>query len=338
VADQGAGRPVALSPGPPLAGLDPATYRRSPLHADDRIWTETNCYTDLWIELLHALGLEPLAVAAFTLSTDFEGTQWSFIKPPLEDLRSVYGIEVAEMNVWRPVLDHVEEELGLGRLLTVEVDAWHLPDTVGVSYRSEHTKTSIVPQMVDRADRVLRYFHGAGFHELRDADFDGVFAPSPLPPYVERIRVDRLVADVDAQLAAARRLTVAHLDRRPADNPVERLGRHLEAGTGWLGGAGVAGFHRFAFGTCRQWGATAEIAASYATWLGGHSDRHLERAAGRFFEVAIGAKSVQFTLARLARGRAVEVSALFPPLARAWKEAMADVERASSASLSEAGR
>ena len=39
-----------------LFGLDPATWTRPMLHAGDRVWTETNCYVDLWAELLPALG------------------------------------------------------------------------------------------------------------------------------------------------------------------------------------------------------------------------------------------------------------------------------------------
>src|SRR6185503_361581 len=36
--------------------LDPRTYERHPIHRDGRIWAETNCYVDIWIELMHALG------------------------------------------------------------------------------------------------------------------------------------------------------------------------------------------------------------------------------------------------------------------------------------------
>src|SRR5258708_23278407 len=43
-------------------GLDPAHYTRHDLHSPERIWTEKNCYVDIWIELVHALGLEPNAM------------------------------------------------------------------------------------------------------------------------------------------------------------------------------------------------------------------------------------------------------------------------------------
>ena len=93
---------------------------------------------------------------AFTLGTDFDGEQWTLFKFPLEDLRVLYGIEVDEMNVWRPVIDHVDDHLGQGHLLTVEVDAWYLPDTAGITYRLDHAKTGIVMQMLDRDEPAAR--------------------------------------------------------------------------------------------------------------------------------------------------------------------------------------
>ena len=111
--------PVSLLP------VTAASFVPDALHAADRDWTETNCYVDLWIEVLHALGLDAGAAGACTLSTRFEGDQWTFLKYPPEDLRALYGIEVSELNVWRPVLDHVVEHLALGNLLTVEVAGWY---------------------------------------------------------------------------------------------------------------------------------------------------------------------------------------------------------------------
>ena len=80
-----------------LLPIDAATYVPSPLHAEDRTWIETNCYVDVWLELLHALGLETGPALAFTLAVDFEGDQWQFFKFPAEDLQRLYGIEVAEI-------------------------------------------------------------------------------------------------------------------------------------------------------------------------------------------------------------------------------------------------
>ena len=48
-----------------LPALRAAGYVRHTLHADDRLWVEKNCYVDVVIELVHALGLEPLAAMGF---------------------------------------------------------------------------------------------------------------------------------------------------------------------------------------------------------------------------------------------------------------------------------
>ena len=71
-----------------LWNLDSSAYARHPLHCGDRAWPESNCYVDLWIELLHAAGAEPLAALACALAVDVEGDQWTFFKFPLGRPRS----------------------------------------------------------------------------------------------------------------------------------------------------------------------------------------------------------------------------------------------------------
>ena len=78
------------------------------------MWAQTNCYTDLWIEVLHSLGLDPVPALACAFSSRFDGTQWTFLKLKAEDIYALYGIEVAEMNVWRAPLIHVEDNLAVG--------------------------------------------------------------------------------------------------------------------------------------------------------------------------------------------------------------------------------
>jgi len=73
------------------ARLEPTQYVRHDLHSPERIWTEKNCYVDIWIELVHALGFEPNAMLAFTVAVDFEGDQWTFFKPPHDELRDLYA-------------------------------------------------------------------------------------------------------------------------------------------------------------------------------------------------------------------------------------------------------
>ena len=41
-----------------IAPLNPATYQRHLIHGEDRVWTETNCYVDVLVELLHGLDFQ----------------------------------------------------------------------------------------------------------------------------------------------------------------------------------------------------------------------------------------------------------------------------------------
>src|SRR5207253_8592962 len=84
--------------------LDPARYRRHAIHGENRVWAETNCYVDVWVELLHAWGFDPVAALSFTLAIDFEGDQWTFFKYPLGDLYQLYGLDVQELAIWRPLV------------------------------------------------------------------------------------------------------------------------------------------------------------------------------------------------------------------------------------------
>ena len=323
-----ADRPLARS----LFPLDAADFRPHPLHAGNRTWTETNCYVDVWIEVLHALGLEPLAASAFTLSAGFEGDQWTFFKFPPEDLRRVFGLEVAELNVWKPVLDHVLEQLDLGRLCTVEADSWFLPDTRGDSYHEVHVKSTVVPQMVDVEGRRLGYFHNAGYFELDGDDFDGVFQrgshadPTKLPPYVEVIRIDRLLDDDAGLVGRAVELAREHLARRAGDNPIAEMSAGLRRDLPWLAGEDLETFHLYAFGTCRQCGASNELAASFVDWLNEYDRPGTESAAEDLRAVAEGAKALQFALARVARGRRADLDSILSPMAERWERALSTLE------------
>src|SRR6185503_9227290 len=124
---------------------------------------------------LHAHGLDPLAVLPSTLAIDFEDDQWTFYKPPHVDLWELYGIDVQEMTVWRPLLEHAVTHLSAGKLISTEADAFFLPDTKGTDYRSQHTKTTIVLHKLDVAGQRLGYFHNAAYYELSGDDFVGLF-------------------------------------------------------------------------------------------------------------------------------------------------------------------
>ena len=148
---------------------------------------------DIWIELVHALGCEPLAMLPFAAAVDFEGDQWTFFKPPHQELYELYGIDVQELNVWRPLLEHTLEHLAAGQLICTEADAYWLPDASATDYRRAHIKSSIILNRLDVTARRLDYFHNGGYYALQGEDFARTFrldtdrGPGLLPLFAERV-------------------------------------------------------------------------------------------------------------------------------------------------------
>ena len=84
-----------------LFDLDPEAYVAHPIHGDERTYSETNCYVDCLVELLHAAGLEPEAMLGGAAAVDFELDQWTFFKPTPGDLFRLYGIDLHEVQPYR---------------------------------------------------------------------------------------------------------------------------------------------------------------------------------------------------------------------------------------------
>ena len=79
----------------------------------------------------------------FTLTQDFEGDQFTFFKPRLADLERSMACGVEELSLYDRLDEHVARQVARGRVVLVEVDGYHLPDTRGVTYRIDHSKTTI---------------------------------------------------------------------------------------------------------------------------------------------------------------------------------------------------
>lgn len=311
-----------------------------PLHDPSRAWPETNCYVDLWIEVLHALELDPLACLGFTFSTDFEGDQWTFFKPPLGDLLELYGVDVQELTVWRPLLDHLREHLSRRRLVLVEVDAFHLPDTQATDYRKKHSKTTIAVESLDEERGRIGYFHNAVYHELDGEDFEELLrrggvdvgaARVGLPPYAELVKLDRVVRRAREDLAArARRILTRELERRPRHNPLTAFRARFPVDSAWLAERDLEAFHAYAFATLRQLGACFEVASEHLRWLDPGDAAHVA-AADHFEAISTGVKALLFKVARMVNAKAAQ------PAAKAktpnFDETLASMESAWAAGM-----
>jgi hypothetical protein len=311
---------------PSLSGQDPASYKPHFLHAPSRSYQETNCYADVLIELLHGCGFEPLAAFGHLVRMDFEGDQWTFFKPPPDDLELLFGVDIHEMQPYRPLPEQIADQIAQGRTIIVELDSWYLPDTAATSYRREHVKTSVAADAIDPEAEVLRYFHGTGLHELRGEDYRGVFrlakpTPETLPPYTEIVRFDAGQPLTGANLSgAARDLLARHLRRRPRVNPFERFGASLTDALDALLQSDLEAYHAYAFATVRMAGSAFELAADHAGWLLGSEAGEAQKAMG---EIVDGCKALSF---RLARRRAFDPSPTIAGLAQAWETAIASLE------------
>ena len=307
--------------------LDAATYQRHPLHAEDRVWVEKNCYVDVWIELVHALGCEPLAMLPFVAAIDFEGDQWTFFKPKHDELFDLYGIDVQELNVWRTLSEHVQLHVGDGKMVATEADAFYLPDTAGTDYQRTHTKSTIIICDFDLERRHVGYFHNAGYYALEGADFEKLFRvgfppdPTFMPFFAEVVRVDRLVKRSPTELrAASRALLAKHVARRPATNPVTRFGEHIAGDLTRLQAEGLPVYHAWAFATIRQLGAAMELLALHLAWQG---DEPYVQAGAELDKVSHSAKALILKGARAVNGkRALDAAPMFEEMSAAWQRGM----------------
>lgn len=312
-----------------LFGLDPMSYRPHALHDPQRTYLETNCYTDIIIELLHARGDEPTAAMGVTMRMDFEGDQWTFFKPPAEELERLFGIDIHEMQPYRPLPEQISAQLACGRTVIVELDSWHLPDTQATSYRSEHVKTSVVAEAIDTERELLRYFHATSLYELQGEDYRGVFrlgAPiseDVLPPYTELVRFDagpRL--DGEELRAAALELLAGHLRHRPASNPFLRFGEQLTQDLPRLLQGDSSDYHSYAFATVRMAGSAFEVGAAHIDWLLGERGAP---AASNLRSIVDDCKALSF---KLARRRIFDPEPSIMSLARAWDQGLSALEHA----------
>ena len=307
-----AGTGVGLSR---IRDLDPESYERHEIHGPGRLWSETNCYVDVIIELLHGLGFDPVAALPFTVRIDFEGDQWTFFKFPHVDLLALFGLDIQEMNPWLSLVGHVKEQVALGRPVLVELDSFYLPDTAGTAYHTEHVKSTVAVNEIDVEGRHLGYFHGQGYHHLDGQDFrdifqtDGLVHERMLPPYIEQVKfVDREIPE-GADLALA---SIASLSRElsllPRTNPFLGFKERFEEDLEWLTLEPIETFHIYSFANLRQYGACFELVETYLKWLGGQGQHGLDEAAAAFQEISATAKALQFQLARaVARKRTMNL-------------------------------
>lgn len=306
------------------------------LHDLERSWPETNCYVDLWIELLASMGETPEAALGFTVLQDLEPDQFTFFKLPIEDLRRLYGLTVQELSIYRTMEQHASLHVGRGHIVLIEVDAFWLPDTAATTYRRVHAKTTIAVDSIDRVRGECAYLHNAARNVLVGEDYRGAFRlgadfasrPDLLPLYVEIVGRCPRGRDLGAAREVALDILRGHLSRRPRRNP---FAAWREAFADQVDGVLSAPetFEDYAFHFPRLAGSNFELLGSHAAWLAADELDDVRQACQRLAETT---KILQFRLARsVARQRLDLCPECFDTLEAEYEQAMSGLDRWTSA-------
>jgi len=299
------------------------SYQPHGLHTDsDYPWPEHNCYVDLFIELLHSLRCDPIACFYVALCADFQGDQWTFVKPDVWALWKLYGVRVFEVNVWHMVESHVIYQLRDHSVPLLEVDAFYLPDVAGISYQLDHTKTAIGIVGIDVAAQELWYFHNRGLHCASGADYRGLLGIDPRPqlvPYFESASVGAACVRSYADLRHdSLELLRESLTATSVRDPFGCFERHLADSLPAMA-QGDLGFHRYSFATFRQLGAACSLGVQYLSWCG---LPNMGRAIEGLALVSSLSQAFILRLARAAtRGREVDWQEPLACMRTAWQTA-----------------
>lgn len=295
---------------PAMAALPMMGGACSALHGHDRMWPLTNCYVDLWVEILHAWGHNPVDSFAFCAAQAFEGDHFTFFKPPAADIEALHGIRLEELALFDDFEQHLLVQTRRGRVPLVEVDGFYLSDTRTTSYQREHTKTTIGVVEIDPEGQTCRYFHNSGYYMLEGADYHAVMrldrrSGLPLFPYAEMIwqgpRPDR--SDIHAiPLDQLRH----HLARRPGIDPIGAFRTAFPEQLETILARDPELFHAYTFNTVRQLGSCHDFLGDFLRWMNGYSGLGLTQAAACCTTISATAKTLQLRTARLVARRRVD--------------------------------
>lgn len=307
-----------------IFSLAPKDYVQHALHDHNQNFRETNCYTDLIIEIVNGLGLNPLACLGYTLAADFEDDQWTFGKPSHFDLQNLYGMRVEELSLYKDLETQMLTQIGRGVIPLVEVDAFHLPDTVGIDYRTGHAKTTVGISYLDPERKVMHYFHNATFTSLSGEDYDGILKPAVaehsgyLPPYCEMIKLEQVKSLSEDALKLLAFASAKHHFSKRHDNPIDAHAQSMAMHQQQIVDGGLPAYHAYTFVALRQLGASHQLGAHFLRWL---DNAALNETATHFDAIAQISKSLVLKLARVANsGKVADFSNAFTDMSHHWHQ------------------
>ena len=155
--------------------------------------------------------------------------------PRPHDLEPLFGVDIHEMQPYRPLPEQIAEQIAARRTLIVELDSWYLPDTAATSYRQrareELRRRSRRSTADGRAAALLPRHRAATSSPARttaaSSGSAAQFSDDVLPPYTELVRFDAgpRAAGRGAARAASLGCSREHLDARPRHESVRAVRR-----------------------------------------------------------------------------------------------------------------
>ena len=245
---------------------------------------------------------------------------------------NLYGLDINELNPWRSLVHHVDEQVGLGRPVLVELDSFFLPDTRGTAYKIAHVKSTVAVNEIDIEARHMGYFHGQGYYHLEGDDFADIFQigglvhDRMLPPYIEYVnpRWTGPCPGGGRELRRGARSAACAPSSAFSRGPTLRRSSsaRFEHDLEWLMDEPIDTFHAYSFATLRQYGACYELCETYLRWLAEGGEADLDGPTEAFREISATAKAFQFQLARaMARKRELPLDP-FDAMGALWEPAI----------------
>jgi len=310
-----------------MPGISSETFHPHALHHVDRCWPETNCSLDLWIAVLHALGLSPEPALGIAARQDFEGDQFGFTKIPAEDIEFLYGLRVQELAPYETLEVHIEHQMARARLCLMEADAYYLPDTGQAAYRKRHAATMIGINRLDRAAAIAEYFHNGGYFRLAAEDYRGLFRyesamSAGQPPYVEFTTLHSEPVEPAELKRRGAMLLSKHWARRPTTNPIREFQAVFVEQAKALVDREPEALHAYSFHTSRMLGSNFELLGSCLDWQAGTN----HALTGHCTTIAEVSKTLPLRLARAVAHRRFErLNVFLDPAADAWDALFGEV-------------
>ncbi len=275
------------------------------LHGGNPVWSHANRHIDLWVEMLRAWELDPVAALPFTVAQDFEGDQFTLSNFPGADLERLFGIVMHELSTYGDLERHVAAQTCRGNIVLLEVDGYHLQQAPG-TYRRQHGRSCIGIDVLVPETCAVGYYHGDGYHTATGEDYAAILRP-PLPPaewdapafpHAEVVR-RRFPPQTDAALVrVSLELLRHHLARRPAHNPITAFRTAFPAHLEQLMTRGEPNFQVYAASVLRQLGANFELLGRYLRWLLAHGQPLPDAIGEACYTMASEAMVMQFRLMR----------------------------------------